>query len=167
MGDTRSAAPLLLTAPEVAAVVSRLEGEPCSVRRVRYLLSGLSATDAAPPRGEVRLWGPVDVALMRLAVRLGTQGLSPWVARVVLTYSGAEIRAAWTSGASVALAVRGVTGSIEGATPGPDAPAVAARVLLRSVFVGTVSAIRQERRARPTIWRWKARPATALAQASA
>src|SRR2546428_5507109 len=84
--DKSSPAPLVLTAPEVAAVVSQLEGEPCSVRRVRYLLSELLATDAAPQRGQARLSGPVDVALMRLAVRLEAQGLSAWVARVVLAY---------------------------------------------------------------------------------
>jgi hypothetical protein len=47
MRRTCAAAPLVLTAPELADVVSRLEGESCSVRRVRYLLSALAASDAA------------------------------------------------------------------------------------------------------------------------
>ena len=167
MPGTRSAAPLALTAPEVAALVSRLEGEPCSVRRVRYLLVGLPATDGAPPRGEVRLYGPVDVALMRLAMRLEAQNISAWVAQVVLAYGVEAIRAAFRSGEDVALVVRGVIGSIERAKPELDTSPVAARIPLRSVFAGLESAIRRERRARPHIWRWKTRPAAVLAQESA
>src|ERR1700736_6228524 len=103
-----SAVPLVLTAPEVAAVVARLEGEPCTPRRVRYLLSERLAVDGAPRKGQTRLYRPVDVALMRLALRLQAQGLSAWTVRVVLAYSQDVIRAAWRSRADVALAVRGV-----------------------------------------------------------
>jgi hypothetical protein len=167
MRAKRSATPLVLTAPEVAAVVSRLEDQACSVRRVRYLLSGLPATDPTAARGEVRLYGPADVALMRLAVRLEARGVSAWVAQEVLAYRADEIRAAWRAGAPAALQVRGVTGSIEMATRDTDTPPGVVRVPLRPVFVGIASAIRRERRARPTIWRWRARATAALAQDSA
>jgi hypothetical protein len=36
---------------------------------------------------------------MRLAVRLEAQGVSAWVAHVVLAYCGEEIRAAWRTDA--------------------------------------------------------------------
>jgi hypothetical protein len=146
--------------------VSRLEGEACSVRRVRYLLSGLPATDAIQARGEVRLYGPVDVALMRLALRLEARDVSAWVVQVVLAYRADEIRAAWRTGAPAALQVRGVTGSLEMATRDTDTPPGVVRVPLRPVFVGIASAIRHERPARPTIWRWRASLATELAEST-
>jgi len=153
-----SPTPLVLTAPEVAAVVSQLEGESCSARQVRYLLSGLLGTDAERPHGQTRWHGPADVALMRLAVRLEAQGVSAWVVRVVLAYCGTEIRAAWASGAPVALVIRGVTGTIESLATDFAVPA-AARVPLRAVWTGVERAMRQTRRARPHLWRWKAGPA--------
>jgi hypothetical protein len=127
-----------LTAPHVAAAVVRLEGEPCTARRVRYLLSGVAIRDRAPDRGRgtARGYGAVDVALMRLAVRLEAQGVSAWVVRVVLAYCGDEIRAAWRNGAVGALVVRGVTGAIERVKPDADAPSAMARVPLRSVWTG-------------------------------
>ena len=70
------ALPLVLTAPEVAAIVSQLEHVPCSVRQVRYLLADLRPPAAARPLREPRLYGPADVGLMRLAVRLEAQGVS-------------------------------------------------------------------------------------------
>jgi len=79
-----SASTLVLTASEMAQVVARLEGEACSARRVRYLLGGLILGDTVPQRGRTRLYGPIDVAMMRLAVRLEAQGISAWVVRVVL-----------------------------------------------------------------------------------
>jgi hypothetical protein len=152
----------VLTASEIAAVVTRLEGEACTARRVRYLLSGLLQTDSGTQRGHTRLYGPIDLAMMRLAVRLEAQGVSAWVVRVVLSYGGEEIRAAWRAGASLALAVRGVTGTIEPAKlETPTSPAVA-RVLLRSVTTGNVAAIRRERRTRPMVWMWRPMAASAL-----
>jgi hypothetical protein len=159
-GVLRSPSALVLTASEVATVVARLEGEACTARRVRYLLSGLLMTETASQRGQTRLYGPVDVALMRLAVRLEAQGVSAWVVRVVLSYGGEEIRAAWRAGATVALAVRGVTGTIEPARL--QTPTAVARVLLRSVTTGNAAAIRRERRTRPMVWMWRPLPASAL-----
>jgi hypothetical protein len=140
-----------LTAPDVAAAVVRLEREPCTARRVRHLLSGVVISDRAPRRGRrTRGFSAVDVALMRLAVRLEAQGVSAWVVRVVLAYCGDEIRAAWRRRTAVALVVRGVTGTIEGVTPEADAPAAMARVPLRSVLRGIGPAMRRTRRARPS-----------------
>jgi hypothetical protein len=147
--------PLVLTAPEVADVVSQLEREPCSVRQVRYLLSALRRTDPEPQRGHARLYDLDDVALMRLAVRLQTQGISAWVTRVVLAYGADEIRAAWSLGAPVALVVRGVTGFLEPVKPEPHTPAASARVPLRAVWSGVKPAMRSPRRTRPL---WRGRP---------
>ena len=153
--------PLVLTAPEVAAVVSQLEGERCTVRQVRYLLYGLLPSDTPVPRGHTRLYGPDDVALMRLAVRLHAQGVSAWVARVVLAYCGAEIRAAWRAGSASALVVRGVTGTIEAATADPSSAPASVRVSLRAVWIGVERAMRGTRRDRPQIWRGRHIPVTA------
>lgn len=152
-----------VTAAELATVVTQLEGEACTARRVRYLLGGLLPMDGGQ-RGRTRLYGAIDVALMRLAVRLEAAGVSAWVVRVVLAYCGDEIRAAWRSGAAVALSVRGVTGWIHSARPEADGPVAVACVPLRSVLAGNESAIRQARRARPNIWMWRACPAASLPQ---
>jgi hypothetical protein len=154
---------LVLTVSEIADVVGRLENRPCTTRQARYLLAGLLHGDVAPQRGRTRLYGPIDVALMRLALRLESQGISAWVARVVLAYCGDEIRAAWASNRPVALSVRGVMGTIEPANR-EEMPGAVARVPLRSVLVGIDAAIRRERRARPTVWMWRPRMATALAK---
>jgi hypothetical protein len=165
--DTRPPeVPLVLTAPEVAAVVARLDGDACTPRRVRYLLSHRLAVDGARRKGQTRLYGPVDVALMRLAVRLQAQGLSRWTVRVVLVYSREILRDAWRSRAAVALVVRGVRGTIESAATATPGPADAS-VPLRPVWVGVERAIRRERLQRPRVWQWRAVPAAVLhAQAS-
>jgi hypothetical protein len=157
-----AAVPLVLTAPEVAAVVTRLDGEASTARRVRYLLSDRLALDGAPRKGQTRLYRPVDVALMRLAVRLEAQGVSAWVVRVVLAYSGDVIRAAWHARADVALTVRGVRGTIESASTATT-PSVAC-VPLRPVWNGVERAIRRARHHRPNVWLWRHVPAAVLAQ---
>lgn len=148
--------PLVLTAPEVAGVVEQLESkECCTVRQVRYLLSGFSRTDAKPPHSHARLYGPVDVALARLAVRLHAQGVSAWVSRVALAYCEEDLRAVWRTNAAMALVVRGVTATVEPVIAADTSTPVAARVPLRTVWFGVERAMRSTRRVRPL---WRGRP---------
>lgn len=159
----RVSLPLVLTAPEVATVVTALDGTACTARRVRYLLERPTAA-AGLVRGQTRLYGLAEVALMRLALRLEAQGVSGWVARVVVAYCGDAIRAAWQSGAAVALVVRGVTGTL---VPIRDAGRPAAAVVpLPAVWQGLAQAVRAERRRHPDVWRWRYVNAAALTAGS-
>lgn len=145
--------PLVLTAPEVAAVVTALEGTACTARRVRYLFDGQRGA-AGVVRGQTRLYGLPEVAVMRLVLRLEAQGVSGWVARVVVTYCGDAIGAAWRRGAAAALVVRGVTGTIEPVRDATARPA-AACVPLPPVWRGIERAVRAARRRHPDVWRWR------------
>ena len=85
---SRMVTPKALTAIEIAQTVSRLTGTEVSVRRVRHLLvvSGLGTELQTRQHGQTRLFGVLDLALVRLAIELERQGISAWVGRVVLTY---------------------------------------------------------------------------------
>lgn len=147
--------PKLLTATEVAALVSRLESRACSSRQVRYLLlTGRLGADFEPRiQGQTRLHGVLDIAFVRLAVRLSREGTSPAVARVVLTYLRADVIRAWKAAAPLAVAVRGVQGSLEPAFKGRPAWA-AAWVPLRDVWHGLDTHVQEACDARSTVWMW-------------
>ena len=148
--------PPLLTADEVAHLVSRIEGRRCSARQVRYLLvSGRIGTDVHRRRqGQTRLYGILDVALMRLAVRATREGVSRTVTRVVLTYLRNDLVRAWKAGAAVALAVVGVQGTLEPLLKGRPSWAVA-WVPLREVWQGLDKHVRQVCDLRATVWMWR------------
>ncbi len=167
MGKTSAAAPRLLTTSEAARLVSHLTGQACSVRQFRYLVvqSGLGTDVQGRRRGETRLHGVIDVALARLALRLKDEGVSPWVTRVVLTYLRNDIVLAWRAGASVALAVRGIHGTLEPALKGKPKWAVA-WVPLREVWRDLEQEIRRAREASPSVWIWRDVPAAHAASAA-
>jgi hypothetical protein len=148
--------PKLLTAGEVANLVGRLTGLPCSGRQVRYLLvgGGLGTDAERRSNGQTRLYGVVDVALMRLARRITREGGSPAVARVVLTYLRNDLVRAWKAGASVALAIRGVHGSLEPALKGRPAWA-AIWIPIREVWHGLEREIQLVSEKRRTVWMWR------------
>ena len=158
--------PKLLTGTEVAALVGDLEACKCSARQVRYLLvSGRLGSDGQPrTRGQTRLHGVIDVALVRLAVRLTREGLSASLARVVLTYLRADVVRSWKSGAQVTLAVRGVQGSLEPTLKGRPSWAVA-WVPLRDVWYGLDTHVQRASDARSTVWMWRKVPAHAVPSA--
>jgi hypothetical protein len=73
------------------------------------LLAGQRAAGkrrAAAHTGTTRLYTPIDVAFVRLALRLAREGVSTTVARVVMTYLRSDLIRAWKAGAPLALAVR-------------------------------------------------------------
>jgi hypothetical protein len=152
--------PKLLTAREAAGLVARLTGERCSPRQLHYLLigGGLGTDVVARRRGQTRLYGTIDLALVRLALLLEGEGLSPWVVRVVLTYLRNDVVLAWRSAAPVALAVRGLRGTLEPALKGRPKWAVG-WAPLREVWRDIEKEIQRVREARPSVWMWRHVPA--------
>ena len=148
--------PRMLTAGEVAAVCGRLTGRRCSIRQVRYLLvtGGLGTESRRRAHGQTRLFGIVDVALMRLALRLQIEGVSPMVARVTLTYLRNDLVRTWKGGAATALVVTGLHGAVQPVARTPPARA-AAYVPLREIWHGLDAEIHRVSGARATVWMWR------------
>lgn len=157
------AGPKLLTAVEAARAVSRLTGRRCTARRVRHLLvEGQLGTELqARQRGQTRLFGVLDLAIMRLAIELDRQGVSSWVTRVVLTYLRNDIVMAFKSAAPVALAIAGLRGSVQPALKARPAGTVA-WVPLREIWKGIEAEIGEVRAAKPTVWMYRDVPPTAV-----
>ena len=147
---------------------ARLVGEPCSPRQVRYLLvgCGLGTEPERRPNGQTRLHGAVDVAMVRLALRLHAEGVSPWVARVVLTYLRNDLIRAWMAGAAVTLAVTGIRGSLQPSLKSKPARA-AACVPLREIWHGLEAELQRVCHARHTVWMWRDVPIQAIPRATA
>jgi hypothetical protein len=157
------AGPKLMTAVEAARAVSRLTGRKCTPRRVRHLLvqAQLGTELQARQRGQTRLFGVLDLAIMRLAIELDRQGVSSWVTRVVLTYLRNDIVMAFKSAAPVALAIVGLRGSVQPALKAKPAGTVA-WVPLREVWKGIEAEIGEVRAAKPTVWMYRDVPLTAV-----
>jgi hypothetical protein len=148
--------PRLLTVAEVAALAGRLEGRACSPRQVRYLLvTGRLGNDVQRrTQGQTRLYNVVDLAFVRLALRLSREGVSAVVARVVLTYLRSDLVRAWKAGAPLAVAIQGVQGSIEPALK--TRPTwVRAWVPLREIWSGLDKQVEETCSARATVWMWR------------
>jgi len=162
-GFSHMVGPRLLTAVEAAKLLSRLTGERFTPRRVRHLLveGGLGTELQARRRGQTRLFGALDLGILRVAIELERQGISAWVARVVLTYLRDDIIRAFKSSAPVALAVTGVRGRIEPALRAKPASAIA-WVPLREVSKGLDTEISGVREAKPTVWMWSEVPLHAV-----
>jgi hypothetical protein len=162
------AGPKLLTAVEAARVVSKISGRKCTPRRVRHLLvhGGLGTELQRRQQGQTRLFGALDLAILRVALELERQGISAWVARVVLTYLRDDIVRAFKSAAPVALAVNGVRGRLEPALKSKPSSAVA-WVPLREAWKGLEGEIAAIREAKPTVWMWAEVPCHAVKRATA
>jgi hypothetical protein len=160
VSNAASIAPKLLTAREASVLVSKLTGRRCSPRRLGYLLLGGGiGTDVEPRRrGQTRLYGAIDLALVRLGLLLEEEGISPWVARVVLTYLRNDLVMAWRAASPLALAVTGVRGTLEPALKTRPAWATA-WVPLREVWRDLEREIRRVRDAHPSVWMWREMPA--------
>ena len=145
----------MLTVGEVASLASRLTGRRCTERQVRYLLvtGGLGTEAARRPRGQTRLYGVIDVALVCLARRLNAGGVSTVVARTVLAYRRDEIVRAWRAGARTALVVRGALGWLQPLLKAPTAHVVA--IPLPDVWRGLDAEIDRVCRARQTVWMYR------------
>jgi hypothetical protein len=148
--------PRMLTATEVATLCRELTRHRCTPRQVRHLLvtGGLAADARRRPNGQTRLYTVVDVAFVRLAVTLQADGVSPWVARVVLTYLKNDLVRTWKAGSAAALTISGVHGLIQPAVR--TAPTgVSAYVPLREIWRGLESEAHRVAVARPTLWMWR------------
>jgi hypothetical protein len=156
-----------LTVSEAARVAGQLAGRPCSPRQVRHLLvgGGLGTDTGRRTRGQTRLYGSLDVAFVRLALRLQAEGVSPWVVRVVLTYLRNDLVRAWKSSAAVALAIHGLKGTIEPALRSRP-PSASAWVPLREISKGVEAEIQRTCDARQTVWMWRKIPVNAVPRAS-
>jgi DNA-binding transcriptional MerR regulator len=153
----------LLTATELAKLASKAAGRKCTARRVRHLLvQGGLGTELQPRRqGQTRLFGALDLAIIRLALELERQGISAQVIRVVLTYLRDDIVRAYKAAAPLALAVNGLRGRLEPALRTKPASAVA-RVPLREIWKGLDQEIGGVRDAKPTVWMWTEVPLQAV-----
>lgn len=158
----------LLTAVESAQVLSMVSGVKCTPRRVRHLLvvGGLGTELQRRQQGQTRLFGALDLAILRLALELERQGISAWVARVVLTYLRDDIVRAFKSSAPVALAVTGVRGRLEPAFKPRPSTAVG-WVPLREAWKGLDAEIATIREAKPTVWMWTEVPCHAVKRSTA
>jgi len=145
-----------LTLQETTALVSRLAGRTCSERRVRYLLiAGGLGTDAhRRPHGRTRLYGVLDVALVRLALAMQEHGASPWLTRVVLTYLRNDLVRAWNAAAPLALAVRGVQATLEPALKGRP-PWATLWIPLREIWRELDAAVQRTCDARAEVWMYR------------
>lgn len=153
----------LLTAVEAAHLLSKLTASHCSPQRVRRLLvnARLGTELQARQHGQTRLFGALDLAMVRLTIELDRQGISAWVSKVVLTYLRDDLVRAFKSAAPVALAVTGIRGSVEPALRARPSTAVA-WVPLREVWKGLETEIETLRRAKPTVWMWTEVPCHAV-----
>lgn len=160
--------PRLLTAGEVAVLCARLTGQPCSTRQVRYLLVGcsLGSEPDRRPNGQTRLHGGVDVAMVRLALRLRAEGVSPWATRVILTYLRNDIVRVWKTGSAVTLAVAGIQGSLQPSLKAKPARAIAC-VPLREIWHGLETELQRICNARNSVWMWRDVPVHAVPRATA
>ena len=152
----------MLTVGEVASLASRLTGRRCSERQVRYLLvtHRLGTESAARPRGQTRLFGVIDVALVCLAKRLHTAGISPMVVRTVLTYRRDEIIRAWRSGSRVALVVDGIRGSLQPLLKTTPKGTIA--VSLPDIWRGLDTEVDRAARSRSSVWMYRQVPVHAV-----
>lgn len=143
-------------------------GKRCTTRRVRYLLvTGGLGTDLQTRRhGQTRLFGVLDVMFMRLAIRLESEGVSPWLVRVILTYLRNDLVRAFRAASPLALAVRGIQGSLEPALKNRPTWAVAF-VPLRDTWQGVESEFQKIIEARDEVWMWSRVPVRTVPRGTA
>jgi hypothetical protein len=159
--------PKVLTALEVADLCARLTGRACSPRQVHYLLvaGGLCGDARRRANGQTRMYSVLDVAFVRLALRLQQEGVSPMVTRVTLTYLKNDLTRAWKASASVALAVAGVHGSLQPVLKTRPASAIA-YVPLLEIWRGLEMEVHRVAAARPEVWMWRHVPVDAVPRAN-
>lgn len=160
--------PKVLTASEVASLCARLTGRRCSTRQVNYLLigGGLGTDARRRANGQTRMYAVLDVAFVRLALRLQADGVSPMVARVTLTYLRSDLIRAWKSGAALALAITGVHGSLQPVLKARPAGAVAFVPLLE-IWRGLEGELQKVCATRAEVWMWRHVSVNAVPRATA
>jgi len=159
--------PKVLTAAEVATLCARLTGRRCSTRQVHYLLvsGGLGSDAGRRANGQTRMYSVIDVAFVRLALRLQADGVSPMVARVTLTYLRNDLTRGWKSSAALALAIDGVHGSLQPALKARPTGAIA-YVPLLDIWRGLENELQKVCAARTEVWMWRHVPVNAVPRAA-
>jgi hypothetical protein len=157
-----------LTVDELAALASRLAGRSCTPRRVRYLLitGGLGTEWQSRRRGGTRLYGVLDLELVRLAMAMEAEGMSSWLVRVVLTYLRDDLVRAWKAAAPLALAVRGIQATLEPVVRNRPASAVA-WVPLRDIWRGLDAEVQKVSDARDQVWMYRPVPVRSVPRSTA
>lgn len=141
---------LVLTAKELASVVSRLESTRVAPWHVgRYLADLKPAVDEG--FGRTRLYTVDDVCLVRLAVRLEREGVSAWVVRAVIANHVDGLTRAWRGDGSPALVLHGVRGAVVDGAHLHDLPTGRIAVRLRDIRHGIEPHIARVRRDQPTV----------------
>ena len=156
--------PLVLTVPEVARVLSRLEPRaPVSEHQVRYLAAqGCLRPTAHRSRGfgDSALYGIEDVAIARTLLRLVAGGVPLWVAKAAIAYHEQGLRADWQTRRDVALVVKGVHAQSVLVSAAPKASFPTVIVRQSDVRQGLLAAMRAERERKPAVWAgWRSMPA--------
>jgi hypothetical protein len=159
--------PKVLTVGEVAALCARLEGRRCSRRQVTYLLidGGISGEARRRGHGQTRVFGVLDVAFVRLALRLQAEGVSPMVTRVTLTYLRSDLIRAWKASSALALAITGVHGSLQPAMKPKLSDAIACVPLLE-IWRGLEAEVHKAAAGRGEVWMWRHVPVNAVPRAT-
>ena len=160
--------PNVITAAEVATLITRMEGRKCSARQVNYLLvsGGLGSETRRRTHGQTRVYGVLDVAFVRLALRLQADGVSPMIARVTLTYLRNDLIRAWKASAAVALTLAGVHGSLQPVLKAKP-PGATAYVPLLEVWRGLENELQKVCAARGEVWMWRPVPVNAVPRSTA
>jgi hypothetical protein len=156
----------VLTAPEVARVVSRLEPRSrITEYQVRYLATQRCVVPSAhepTTSGDSALYAPADVALIRLIVRLVSEGAPYWMARAAVAQCAADLRRVMMERRDVVFVVRGPVGTCEPRRVHESGPVWT--VSLNDVRRGLQAAIRSERGRQPVWAGWGARTAAEATQ---
>jgi hypothetical protein len=98
-----------------------------------------------------RLYGVVDVALLRMWLRLSAE-VGPMAARFTLAYEGGAIRDALQRSRPLVLVVRGKRAELVTVRAAGDIEDAAAAVSLLDVLAGVEDAIRAVRENEPYVW---------------
>jgi DNA-binding transcriptional MerR regulator len=154
-----------VTVAEVAAILTKLLGTAITTAQVRSVLVLDTRGRTMSPRrhGQTRLYSAVDVALVRLVLRLRAEGVSPTVARVVVAHFRELLAQHWTHHDPMAFAVIGMRGLLLYAKQSRPDGAVA-WMDLRDVWRGVERAVQAVRQKAPEVWQWKSQPASAVGE---
>lgn len=157
---------LVLTAPEVARVVSRLEPRSrvtdFQVRHLATVRCVLPSAHEPTASGDSALYTAADVALIRLILRLMDEGARPWMARAAVAQHAEALRAALSSHRAAVFMATGPLGVLNPTDRPTSGPAWCVR--LGDVRRGLFSEIQRERRGQRVWARWGARTAAEAAQ---
>lgn len=146
-----SVAEKLLTLPELVEVVREREGHTLTPRQLRYLEDEGVLDPVGRSAGGWRLYGPADVALVQLVVRLRRADVPLWQVKGLLAFKGVELRQALERDSRRVLVVEGARAEIVTKREA-DTRDVDVRVSLGDVARESSTSVYSVRRERPAEW---------------